>query len=146
MSAHWAPFVAVVVLTYVVPGPDFAVIVRASSNSRRSGALTALGSQAGLSVHMLAAAAGLSLLLARSPVALTVIQLAGAAYLVYLGIRAIVTSRPRNGSTPTTSSAGSSGRTWFAQGFLTNLFNPKAVLFFVSILPQFVNRNVSLPP
>jgi len=145
VNPHWAPFLGVVVLAYVIPGPDFAVIVRAATSGRRSGALAALGAQAGLSVHMLAATAGLSLLLARSPIALTVIQLAGAAYLIYLGVRAIVASR-RSTTDPATNPKDTSGRSWFAQGILTNLLNPKAVLFFVSILPQFVNRDAPLPP
>lgn len=140
------PFLGVVVLAYVIPGPDFAVIVRATTSSHRSGALAALGAQAGLSVHMLAPAAGLSLLLARSPLALTVIQLAGAAYLVYLGVRAIAASRRDNANDTATEEAGPSGRSWFTQGLLTILLNPKAILFFVSILPQFVNQDTSLPP
>lgn len=145
MNPHWGPFLGVVVLAYVIPGPDFAVIVRATTNGRRSGALAALGAQAGLTVHMLAAAAGLSLLLARSPIALTIIQLAGAAYLIYLGVRAIVASRQK-ATDLASDQTQPSGRSWFTQGLLTNLLNPKAILFFISILPQFVNPDASLPP
>lgn len=123
-------------MAYAIPGPDFAVILRSASRGWRQGAAAAFGAQAGLCVHMLVATAGLSVLLAQSPGALTVIRWAGAAYLVWLGLGLI------RSSFRTTDEADSgealSTRTAFTQALLTNLLNPKAILFFAAVLPQFV--------
>jgi threonine/homoserine/homoserine lactone efflux protein len=138
----WLPFLAVVVVAYVVPGPDLAVILRAAAVGRRCALRAALGAQTGLCAHMLLAAGGLSLVLARSPGVLAAIRLAGAAYLVYLGVRAILAAgraAPDDGREGPT-------RSWFAQGLVTNLLNPKAVLFFASILPQFVDPAAAPAP
>jgi threonine/homoserine/homoserine lactone efflux protein len=93
---------------------------------------------------MLAATAGLSLVLARSAIALTAIQLAGAAYLMYLGIRILVSAR-HPGPDPAQAEAAAPGAS-YRQGLLANLINPKAILFFVSVLPQFVSRDAALAP
>ena len=137
----WRPFLAVVVVAYVVP-LDLAVILRAAAGGRRCALRAALGAQTGLCAHMLLAAGGLSLVLARSPGVLAAIRLAGAAYLVYLGVRAILAAgraAPDDGRQRST-------RSWFAQGLVTNLLNPKAVLFFASILPQFVDPAAAPAP
>ncbi|UJW28389.1 LysE family translocator [Saccharothrix sp. AJ9571] len=139
-------FVGVVMLAYVVPGPDWMVILRYSARSRRYGFLAAAGVQCGLCVHMAAAALGVSTALLHSPAAFTVLKLAGAAYLVFLGVQALWQSwRKRRGETPaadeqadgTTVDAGA-GRV-FRQAFVSNVLNPKAALFFVSVLPQFLD-------
>ncbi|MBC8092529.1 MAG: LysE family translocator, partial [Pseudonocardia sp.] len=81
---------------------------------------------------------GLSVLLARSPEALTAVRLVGAAYLVYLGVRTIWSARRSAVPTSAPTSIEPDPRAAFVHGFLTNLLNPKAVLFFAAILPQFV--------
>jgi threonine/homoserine/homoserine lactone efflux protein len=144
MSVHWLPFLGVAVLACVIPGPDFAVIMRASVLRRRAGLAAMAGTQSGLCVHMLAATAGLSLILARSAIALTAIQLAGAAYLIYLGIRILINAR-RPGPDPARTGIARPGAS-YRQGLLTNLTNPKAILFFASILPQFVSHDAPLAP
>ncbi|MDI5980557.1 LysE family translocator [Amycolatopsis magusensis] len=136
-------FVGVVMLAYVVPGPDWMVILRYSARSRRYGFLAAAGVQCGLCVHMAAAALGVSTALLHSPVAFTVLKLAGAAYLVFLGIQALWQSwRKRRGDAPaadeTTIVEAGPGRV-FRQAFVSNVLNPKAALFFVSVLPQFLD-------
>lgn len=142
MTADWVPFLAVVVVAYLIPGPDLAVILRAAAVDRRCALRAAAGAQTGLCVHMLLAAVGLSLLLTRSPAVLIAIRFAGAAYLVYLGVRAILGAGrdvPGDGGRRAT-------RSWFVQGLVTNLLNPKAVLFFASVLPQFIDPRAAPAP
>lgn len=118
--------------------------MRTSVLRRRAGLAAMAGTQSGLCVHMLAATAGLSLILARSAIALTAIQLAGAAYLIYLGIRILINAR-RPGPDPARTGIARPGAS-YRQGMLTNLTNPKAILFFASILPQFVSHDAPLAP
>lgn len=143
MSVNLVGFLGVVLLAYVVPGPDFLVIVRAAARRRSLGWAAALGAQAGLCVHMAAAALGLSVVAAQSAVVFTAIKLAGAAYLVFLGVRAILATRgtgARAASTPERAAhRHGTKRGSFAEGLLTNVLNPKAALFFLSVLPQFVD-------
>ncbi|WP_433543985.1 LysE family translocator (plasmid) [Streptomyces sp. CA-294286] len=143
MSANLAGFLGVVLIAYVVPGPDFLVVVRAAAQRPALGRAAALGAQSGLCVHVLAAALGLSVLAAQSAAVFTTIKLAGAAYLVYLGARALLSARSGSarasdgpGAAPAPTSL--SRRAGFTEGFLTNVLNPKAALFFLSVLPQFI--------
>ncbi|MFD6282029.1 LysE family translocator, partial [Streptomyces sp. NPDC060209] len=152
MSVDLLGFLGVVMVAYVVPGPDFLVVVRSATEHPSKGRAAALGAQAGLCLHMLAAVVGLSVIAARSPMVYNAIKLLGAAYLVYLGVRAVLAARragreatvsPEDGSAPEDSAedgpARGRWRSGFTQGFLTNVLNPKAALFFLSILPQFVD-------
>jgi threonine/homoserine/homoserine lactone efflux protein len=113
MGIEGPAFLGVVLLAYVVPGPGFAVIVRASSTGARHGLAAAAGAQSGLLVHMAAAVSGLSLLLAHSPAALRAIQLAGAAYLVYLGVRALWASRASAGAYRRPGQHSAGRREWY---------------------------------
>lgn len=132
-------FVGVVVLAYFIPGPDMAVILRSATRGSRSGAAAAVGAQLGLCVHLLLAVAGLSVLLSRYPGALTAIRLAGGLYLLYLGGRLIFPTLRRSGdASPVQANDVSTRRSAFWQGLFTNLLNPKAVLFFAAVLPQFL--------
>ena len=119
----------------VVPGPAVLYIVAQSvSGGRGAGLVSALGVATGGLVHILAAVVGLSALLVASAEAFTVVKLAGAAYLVYLGIRTLLSrSQERSGELP-----GSRART-FRQGVVVNVLNPKTALFFLAFLPQFVD-------
>ncbi|MET8892625.1 LysE family translocator [Streptomyces albogriseolus] len=143
MSVDLAGFLGVVVVAYLVPGPDFLVVVRSAAESPARGRAAALGAQSGLCVHMLAAAAGLSLIAARSPVVYGAVKLLGAAYLVLLGVRAVLaarrTARGHGAGTAAAPDEPARGRAGFTEGFLTNVLNPKAALFFLSVLPQFVH-------
>ena len=144
MSVDLLGFLGVVLVAYVVPGPDFLVVVRSAAEHPAKGRAAALGAQSGLCVHMVAAAVGLSVLAARSPVVYDAVTLMGAAYLVHLGVRAVLAARraARQQRGERDVRVGASRGRWrsgFAQGFLTNVLNPKAALFFLSVLPQFVH-------
>ncbi|HET9450008.1 MAG TPA: LysE family translocator, partial [Aggregicoccus sp.] len=121
----------------VTPGPDMLyVIARSASEGRRAGVASALGIAGGTVFHTLAVVLGLSSLLLAVPFAYDAVRLGGAAYLVYLGLRALL--RP--------AAAGEGPRVeraslWaiFRQGVVTNVLNPKVALFFLAFLPQFVD-------
>lgn len=137
-------FLAVVMIAYVIPGPDFFVILQSTASGKRVGLWTAMGAQSGLTVHMVLAVLGLTALVAQSAVAFSVVKAAGAVYLIWLGLRIIWSSRrtgvrPRRGK-ETRRDAPVTGRLdGYLRGLLTNVLNPKAVVFFLSVLPQFVD-------
>lgn len=160
MTIDLVGFLGVVLVAYVVPGPDFLVVVRSAAEDPSKGRAAALGAQTGLCVHMLAAAAGLSVVATRSPLVFDAIRLLGAAYLVFLGVRAVLAARraarehvrapgqPASAPAPPDGPGPADGpgrrRAAFTQGFLTNVLNPKAALFFLSVLPQFVDGDASV--
>jgi threonine/homoserine/homoserine lactone efflux protein len=127
-------FIAALVLA-ATPGPGiFYVLARTLAGGRREGILSSLGTFAGGLVHVFAAALGISAILAASAVAFHTVKYAGAAYLVWLGIRMI---RTRNAGLPVETSAPSRGA--FGQGIVTEVLNPKTALFFLSFIPQFIS-------
>jgi threonine/homoserine/homoserine lactone efflux protein len=126
-------FVAALLLA-VTPGPGiFYVLARSLAGGRREGILSSFGTFVGGLFHVLAAALGVSAILAASAVAFHTVKYAGAAYLVWLGIRMI---RTRNAEMAVSSSQPSQGA--FRQGILTEVLNPKTALFFLSFIPQFI--------
>lgn len=138
---HFGFFVVAVFLLNVTPGPDTAYIVgRSVAQGRGAGLMSALGISAGCCVHSLACAFGLTALLAASATAFTVIKFVGALYLIYLGTRLIFSRHAAADVSASKSAPGApkSLRQLFLQGFMTNVLNPKVVLFFVSFFPQFV--------
>lgn len=155
MATHllWG-FVVAALLAYVIPGPDWFVVLRHATRSPTAGISAAVGVQTGLIVHMTAAALGVSAILSTSAEVFTIVKLAGAAYLVFLGFQALrdachgwrchdlgdsasTTSSPSADSAPT--------RIW-AQAFTANVLNAKAALFFVAVLPQFVSPASAAAP
>lgn len=140
MFQDLAAFLAVSAVVICVPGPDTALIVRNTlAGGRRSGIASAAGTVGGIAVWTLAAALGLAALLSASEPVFRGLQLAGAAYLVYLGLQSLVAALA--GRSERLARAGSHGLTptrAFRQGLLSNLGNPKIAVFFVSLLPQFV--------
>ncbi|WP_321946778.1 LysE family translocator [Paraburkholderia sp. J10-1] len=141
---HFGFFLVAVFLLNVTPGPDTAYIVgRSVAQGRGAGLVSALGISAGCCVHTLACAFGLTALLAASATAFTVIKIVGAIYLVYLGVRLVLTKhdvKTAEGAAQATPPAAAARplRQLFISGFCTNVLNPKVVLFFVSFFPQFV--------
>lgn len=132
-------FIGAVFLLNVTPGPDTAYIVgRSVAQGRLAGVMSSLGVSAGCCVHVLATAFGLTAVLAASPMAFTVIKYAGGAYLVWLGLRLLLDRGAPQQAAPDTGSRRKL-RGLFLQGFLTNVLNPKVILFFLSFLPQFVD-------
>ncbi len=140
MDVNWLAFVGVVFVAYLVPGPDFVVILRAATRGWRSGVAAALGAQLGLCVHVGLSVVGLSVLLARHPDLLTTIRVLGGLYLLYLAGRIVIpTFRSRPRAVVEARRDQPDRRSVFGQAFMTNLLNPKAVLFFAAVLPQFVS-------
>jgi threonine/homoserine/homoserine lactone efflux protein len=127
-------FLAAALLLAITPGPGiFYVLARSLAGGKKEGILSSLGTFVGGLIHVFAAALGLSAILAASAVAFHTVKYAGAAYLVWLGIRMI---RTRNAETTVEVVGPSKGA--FRQGILTEVLNPKTALFFLSFIPQFV--------
>jgi threonine/homoserine/homoserine lactone efflux protein len=129
----------------VVPGPAVLYIVAQSVyQGRRAGVVSALGVASGGLVHVLAAVVGLSAVLAASATAFTVVKVAGAAYLVYLGLRVLFRD-------PAGAEIGGRGpeptlRKTYGRGVIVNVLNPKTALFFLAFLPQFVDPDAAARP
>jgi threonine/homoserine/homoserine lactone efflux protein len=132
-------FLPAAVLLAIAPGPGMLyVLARSLAGGRREGVLSAMGTFVGGMVHVLAAAAGVSVVLARSAMAFATVKYLGAAYLCFLGVRMILAARRDEDELP--AEAGGSVRNPFWQGIATEVLNPKTALFFLSFIPQFVNR------
>ncbi|SEG97195.1 Threonine/homoserine/homoserine lactone efflux protein [Nonomuraea solani] len=144
--AQIVAFGGVVLLGAMSPGPDFAVVVRRSAVSGRGhGMAAAAGIAVGVFAWVVAATTGIAALLAASALAFTVVKVVGAAYLLYLGVKAL-RSALRGGGELRLDVPDPGGRgSWaaFAEGLLTNALNPKAALFFVALVPQFVGSRAS---
>ena len=132
-----ALFVLAALTLLLIPGPAVLYIVtRSAQHGRRAGFASVLGVEAASLVHSLAAALGLSAILLASATAFEVVKYAGAAYLVYLGIRTLLSrDEPASEAAPPETRL----RSHFAKGVLVNLLNPKTALFFYAFLPQFVD-------
>lgn len=139
-----ALFTVAALALVIVPGPNVLYITaRSVSEGRRSGVVSALGVETGTLVHVLVAAAGLSYLVARSEVAFAAVKYAGAAYLVYLGVRTLLT---RDDATGAVGKPPRGLRRVYVEGLVVNVFNPKVILFFLALLPQFVDRSAGAVP
>ena len=136
-TQHLMLFIVSGLLLNLTPGQDTLYIVgRSIAQGRRAGVLSALGITTGCVAHTLAAAFGLSAILATSVRAFMVVKIAGAAYLVYLGIRLLMdrSTLGELAELPPESAWGI-----YRAGILTNVLNPKVALFFMAFLPQFVD-------
>ena len=146
MSAEaWGLFLLACLMLNIAPGPDLVfVLSRAIAHGRKVGFAASLGVCSGALVHVLAAALGVSAILATSALAFSLIKYIGAAYLIWLGFKAI-TSREGTLALEArqTSPAGKPLRAWiaFRQGILIDILNPKAALFFLAFLPQFISHD-----
>jgi threonine/homoserine/homoserine lactone efflux protein len=128
-------FFAAALVLAITPGPGiFYVLARSLAGGRREGIQSSLGTFVGGLFHVFAAALGVSAILAASAVAFHTVKYAGAAYLVWLGIRMI---RTRNSELTVTVATPPSSNA-FRQGILTEALNPKTALFFLSFIPQFI--------
>lgn len=132
-----AAFTLAAIALTVTPGPDMTLFLgQTVANGRKAGFMSMAGACSGIVVHSLAAAIGLSALIAASPQAFEVLKWVGAAYLAYLAFDVL-----RNGSGLTGEAPGKSGslKKAYFKGVMINLLNPKIILFFVTFLPQFVS-------
>ena len=144
-AASLVPFVVASLALVLVPGPSVLfVISRGVALGRRAALLTVLGNAAGFYVHVLALAVGLGRLMERSAALFTALKLAGAAYLVYLGVQAI-RHRRSMATVLDAATAPRSNRRLLREGFLVGIANPKAILFLAAVLPQFVDPDASAP-
>jgi threonine/homoserine/homoserine lactone efflux protein len=132
-------FIAASVVLTLMPGPDIIfVLTQSITNGKKAGILIALGLCTGLIVHTMAAAFGISVILLKSATAFRIIKYAGAAYLIYLGMKAIY---EKELVFDTGEKKIIAPQKLYSQGIFMNLLNPKVSLFFIAFLPQFVNTN-----
>ena len=130
-------FITASLVVIVAPGPDnILVLTRGISQGRKAAMVSAAGASVGLVCHSLFAAAGLSALLAQSAVAFSVVKYAGAAYLIYLGLKTLLS---RDGLALSGGEGTLRLRGVFAQGVASNVMNPKIAVFFLAYLPQFAD-------
>ncbi|KQZ27484.1 LysE family translocator [Duganella sp. Root1480D1] len=143
-------FVISGLLLNIMPGPDSLLIMaRSATQGWRAGCAAALGIGAGTMVHIGAAALGLSAVLATSATAFTVVKWVGAAYIVWCGIGMLRTRlKASETGKPVSEPLGQAlpYRKIFAQGFLTNVLNPKVALFFLAFVPQFIDADALNKP
>ena len=143
---HWILFFTAALILDLSPGPDvFYILSNTVAHGRRVGIAAMAGVCSGAVFHVLAAAFGLSAILATSATAFAVVKWAGAAYLVYLGIQ---TLRKAGGSlnVPTDGAPKVSTLAVYRQGMLVDLLNPKPAVFFMAFLPQFVDPALGFVP
>jgi threonine/homoserine/homoserine lactone efflux protein len=142
-SSTLAAFAAAAFVLIAVPGPNLMyLLARSIGQGRRAGVLSVLGIETGTLVHTAAAAVGLSAVLASSATAFAVVKYAGAAYLVYLGLRALAARE-----TPERADvAPVSGRHVYRQAVLVQVLNPKVAIFFLAFLPQFMDPGHAAAP
>jgi threonine/homoserine/homoserine lactone efflux protein len=140
-------FLTAALLLAIAPGPGMLyVLARSLAGGKREGVLSALGTFLGGMVHVFAAALGVSVILARSAVAFSTVKYVGAAYLCFLGVKMILDARKEARKADEFSTDDFSESTRVAarsplwQGVATEMLNPKTALFFLSFIPQFVNR------
>lgn len=166
-TPHLLTFIAAGLLLNLTPGPDvFFIVTNALRGGARSGFVAALGITAGCCVHIVAAAVGVSALVAASATAFTVLKWVGAAYLVYVGVSMLfsrkqaaapglmaggdevalgLSSGPASAVSGMPGSAPDSLQRVFRRGFWTNALNPKVALFFLAFVPQFIAPDAAHP-
>ncbi|HYY02879.1 MAG TPA: LysE family translocator [Gaiellaceae bacterium] len=146
MPHHLLIFLVGSIVVTVVPGADMALVTRqVVTRGRAAAQTTILGNLSGLVVHAAALAVGLSALLVASATAYTVVKLAGAGYLVFLGLQSLRQARQTRAATTGTRIEPTPKRgNPYMQGLISTVLNPKPALFFVSYLPQFIDRHGSV--
>ncbi len=127
-------------LLNMAPGPDSLLIVtRSAAQGWRAGSAAALGIGSGTLIHIIAAALGLSAILATSATAFSVVKYIGAIYLLYIGFGLLLSKTAAVTAVADETLAPLSLRRIYVQGLLTNLFNPKVAIFFLAFVPQFIS-------
>ena len=135
-KADFFAFLFAAFMLNIAPGPDMLYVIgRSVGQGRRAGIVSSLGVFVGCWVHILAAAFGIAALLRSSPAAFNVVRYAGAAYLIYLGIRMVAKKSDLSSQQLEPERLPSI----FRQGAITNVLNPKVAIFFLAFLPQFID-------
>ncbi len=143
IEATWLLFLIASIAVILTPGQDLILVMsRSLSQGSAAGVVTALGVSIGLLGHTLLAALGLGVVLQASEFLFTLLKLLGAAYLLYLGVRLLLTKNP---SISLESTNSPSLKRLFAEGAFSNLSNPKIALFYFAFLPQFVPTTAAQP-
>jgi threonine/homoserine/homoserine lactone efflux protein len=143
--SHWVTFVIAAALLIALPGPSVLFVIgRTLAHGRRAGLLSVVGNECGMLVQTSLVALGIGAIVAQSIVILTVIKFAGAGYLVFLGIQAI--RHRRDVSAPVEAAAPRSTLRLLGEGFVVGVTNPKTIIFFVAILPQFIDPSAGTIP
>jgi threonine/homoserine/homoserine lactone efflux protein len=138
LDGRLVAWVALSALLIATPGPDTALIIRnALAAGTRASTMSALGVAVGTLVWVTASAVGVGVLLERSSTAFTILKLAGAAYLCYLGLRSLFSKARDDTPTQVTGSSRLGDGSAWSQGLFSNLLNPKTGAFFVTVMPQF---------
>ena len=133
-------FTAVAALLTIAPGPDTFLVIRNSlRGGRRDGFLTALGISSGLWLHALLSAIGVSAVLAHSAAAFLVLKAGGALYLAWLGLQSLRSALASPAPSDAVPPARVGGSRSYREGLLTNLLNPKVIVFYLALLPQFIS-------
>lgn len=144
MTGRLLAFSAFSLLLAITPGPDFALVTRnALAFGSRGALLTCAGLTTGVAMWVVASAVGLAVVLERSSVLYTLVRAAGAAYLAYLGVRTLWASRRRPAPLDVEPQRLTSHTRIWSQGMLSASLNPKLGVFFVSVLPQFIDQQAS---
>src|SRR5215469_12071469 len=139
MDVRLLAFIGVAAVITIMPGADMALVARvALARGRNAAWLTSCGIVCGLLVWGIASAAGITALLNASTTLYTVLRLAGAAYLIYLGLQALLAHAPTHKSDGEAVSSGQNRVGAFGRGLLNNLLNPKIGVFYTAFLPQFI--------
>ncbi|MGN7477315.1 LysE family translocator [Solibacillus silvestris] len=132
-------FIIACVLLIILPGPDTAIVTKNTIvNGQKGGFQTMVGSCVGLSIHTIAAVAGLSAIIVQSAAAFTILKYVGAIYLCYLGVKTLISMRVKKTEIDDVPTIETKGNSYFKQGFITNITNPKVAVFFLTFLPQFL--------
>lgn len=147
---EWFALMAILVIAAMSPGPDFVMAIRNGLiHSRRMGVYTALGFAMGVAVHVSYCLMGIATVISQSIIVFSLIKYVGAAYLFYIGYKALrsngmsVESYAKDTASCSDLDKGMSAIKAVRQGFITNLFNPKATLFFLSLFTQFISPETS---
>ena len=139
---NFETFLIAAILLNITPGADTIYILsRSISQGKKAGILSAFGISTGALVHCIIAAFGLSVIIAQSANAFITIKYLGAAYLIFLGVKALITKSKNEFELEQVHIKKVSNRKIYISGILTNILNPKVALFFLAFLPQFIDPN-----
>ena len=140
--SNFETFLMAALILNITPGADTMYILgRSISQGKKAGILSALGISTGSLIHCIVAAFGLSVIIATSAIAFSVIKYLGAGYLIVLGVKALIKKSKKEFQIEKTNPKKTSNWNIFISGILTNILNPKVALFFIAFLPQFISAN-----
>ncbi len=144
---NYTGFIIAAVILNLTPGVDtFYVLTRCVAQGRTAGLVSAAGITTGCVVHVLCTAFGLSVILSTSALAFHLVKWAGALYLIYMGIKTLMTKSSAFDGAGKDHGTGHKLSVIYRQGIITNVLNPKVALFFLSFLPQFIDPAKALGP